>query len=105
MSQLDCITNNVLVTWAVTKGAEFYTAIVLVDDGQEAMCMSSELQCGIANLLCARNYTVFIIASNAGCDSNPSNYISLRSGGNVLPQLQNASKQVSYKQLACLKFA
>lgn len=93
-SHLDCITNIVLVTWAITEGAEYYTATVLAEDGQTAICMSSELQCGIANLLCAQNYTVFVTASNAECSSAPSNSTSLRSGEDVLPKPQYTAKNV-----------
>ncbi|KAJ8279126.1 hypothetical protein COCON_G00061920 [Conger conger] len=78
-SQLDCVTNNVLVVWTLTDGAEFYTASVLAEDGQTAVCMSTEQQCGIANLLCAQNYTVSVTANNGRCDSDPSNSTYLRS--------------------------
>ncbi|XP_064190128.1 uncharacterized protein LOC135254105 [Anguilla rostrata] len=78
-SQLDCLTNIVLVAWAEAEGAEYYTATVRARDGQTAVCMSSDTQCGIPGLLCARNYTVSVTASSAQCTSAPSVSSSLRS--------------------------
>ncbi|KAJ8384528.1 hypothetical protein AAFF_G00204430 [Aldrovandia affinis] len=78
-SQLDCVTNILLVSWAAAEGAEFYTAKVETEDGQSAICMSSDLQCGIANLICGQNYTASITASRPQCHSTPSESSSLRS--------------------------
>ncbi|KAJ8277963.1 hypothetical protein GJAV_G00082190 [Gymnothorax javanicus] len=78
-AELDCFTNNILVTWAQSEGAEYYSATVQAENGHTALCMSDELQCGIASLLCAQNYSVSVTASNSECSSDPSHDIYLLS--------------------------
>ncbi|KAJ8376161.1 hypothetical protein SKAU_G00067410 [Synaphobranchus kaupii] len=78
-TQLDCLTNILLVEWDSAEGAEYYTATAQGEDGQEAVCMASTTECSIASLPCAQNYTVSVTASNANCSSDPIISTGLRS--------------------------
>ncbi|XP_076010518.1 fibronectin type III domain-containing protein 7-like [Genypterus blacodes] len=85
-SSLDCISNIVAISWTASAGAEFYTAKVIGEGGDEYDCMSQGTACGMANLACGQNYTINVIASavlaGSQCDSYPSEPDSLRSGEN-----------------------
>ncbi|KAG7513796.1 fibronectin type III domain-containing protein 7 [Solea senegalensis] len=71
-SSMNCLSNIALVSWISSADADFYTATITLEDGQSKSCWSTGEPCGISNVLCGKNYTVTVVASNDECNSDPS---------------------------------
>ncbi|XP_068176517.1 fibronectin type III domain-containing protein 7-like [Antennarius striatus] len=78
-SLMNCVSNIAVVSWNRSEGAEFYTAVVMEEDGQATSCWSDSEECGIPNVICGKNYTVTVVASNKDCHSDPSEMDTLQS--------------------------
>ncbi|XP_047442067.1 uncharacterized protein LOC125008801 [Mugil cephalus] len=78
-SVMNCIFNIAVVSWTGSAGAEFYTATLMLPDGQSKSCWSDSAQCSMPNAVCGKNYTVTVVASDKQCDSDPSEADSLLS--------------------------
>ncbi|XP_062308247.1 uncharacterized protein LOC134012721 [Osmerus eperlanus] len=77
---LDCVTNSAWMTWQPSSGAQTYTVLAVGSDQQNLSCTTSTLTCNIPNLACGTNYTFSVIASNAFCNSTPSNIVHFQTG-------------------------
>lgn len=85
-SSFDCGINRAVISWNESAGADFYTAMLTQEDGEDSnSCMSEDNQCAMPNVRCGQNYTVTVVASNNKCSSDPSEPQTLQSG-ELFPQ-------------------
>ncbi|KAM8884839.1 fibronectin type III domain-containing protein 7 [Synchiropus picturatus] len=71
-SSINCVSNIAVVSWRASRGAEFYTATVMQEDGQLESCWSDIEHCGMSSLNCGMNHSVIVVASDQSCNSDPS---------------------------------
>lgn len=76
----DCLSAIVEVAWEATNGSDFYTATIQTGDGISNVCMSDSNRCSVPGLICGRNFSVTVTASNQQCQINSSESTSLQSG-------------------------
>lgn len=76
----DCLSAIVEVAWEASNGSDVYTATIQTGDGISNVCMSDSNQCSIPGLICGRNFSVTVTASNQQCKINSSESTSLQSG-------------------------
>lgn len=76
----DCLSAIVEVSWEASNGSDFYTATIQTGDGIANVCMSDSNQCSVPGLICGRNFSVTVTASNQQCKINSSESSSLQSG-------------------------
>ncbi|XP_029686708.1 fibronectin type III domain-containing protein 7-like [Takifugu rubripes] len=75
----DCLSALVEVAWEASNGSDFYTATIQTGDGISNVCMSDSNQCSVPGLICGRNFSVTVTASNQQCKINSSESTSLQS--------------------------
>ncbi|CAL8396350.1 unnamed protein product [Boreogadus saida] len=68
------------VSWALSDGADAYTAVATADDGHTHMCNSPNSTCTFDDLHCGELYLVHVVAHGHLCSSAPSNSTSIRMG-------------------------
>ena len=68
------------VSWALSDGAEAYTAVAVGQDGHTHMCATTNTTCTWNDLHCGEHYLVHVVAHHDLCESTPSNSTSIRMG-------------------------
>ena len=68
------------VSWALSDGADTYTAVAIADDGHTHICFSHNSTCTFDDLHCGEHYQVHVVAHDHVCPSAPSNSTSIRMG-------------------------
>uniref|UniRef100_A0A7N6BGY5 Fibronectin type-III domain-containing protein n=1 Tax=Anabas testudineus TaxID=64144 RepID=A0A7N6BGY5_ANATE len=78
--QIDCSTNQALVSWNMSEGALTYTVTAQSTQGPISSCESTDLKCTLTNLTCGQSYSVQVVAQDDICSSLPSPAIKFDSG-------------------------
>ncbi|XP_078263980.1 fibronectin type III domain-containing protein 7-like [Rhinoraja longicauda] len=86
-AQVDCDTNDALVSWEQSKGSDLYVATAKATDEHEHLCNTVETSCKITDLHCGQSYNITVKAGNEICNSSESVQIGIQTGpctpGNV----------------------
>lgn len=71
IANLQCGSNNLVVSWNQSAAALNYTVKAVPLDGSQspAYCVSSHLNCTLPTLQCGLMYDVFVKASSSSCSS------------------------------------
>ncbi|KAK1165326.1 hypothetical protein AOXY_G13825 [Acipenser oxyrinchus oxyrinchus] len=77
-AQFSCNDSSAAVTWGRCKGAKYYTATLLGENGQRAQCNSTETMCNTPDLQCSHKYTVTVTASGDTCTSKQSSVYNIQ---------------------------
>ncbi|KAK6484735.1 hypothetical protein HHUSO_G12572 [Huso huso] len=77
-AQFSCNDSSAAVTWGRCKGAKYYTATVLGENGQSTQCNSTETMCNTPDLQCGHKYTVTVTASGDTCTSKQSSVYNIQ---------------------------
>ncbi|KAK9519631.1 hypothetical protein VZT92_022346 [Zoarces viviparus] len=72
-----CESGAVAVSWEPSKGASSYTTVAQGSGGNASMCNSNETTCLFDDLLCGRNYSITVSASDETCSSAGSSAVEL----------------------------
>ncbi|XP_059196342.1 uncharacterized protein LOC131977156 [Centropristis striata] len=70
--QIDCSTNEALVSWSASEGALSYKVTAQSTQGAMSICESTDLMCTLTNLTCGHAYSVQVVAEDDICSSLPS---------------------------------
>ncbi|RVE73628.1 hypothetical protein OJAV_G00033020 [Oryzias javanicus] len=68
-ASLNCLTDEVTVTWNASAGANAYT-VVAEASGHVDSCKSSGTSCSFSALRCGKDYTITVLAGDAKCNSS-----------------------------------
>ncbi|XP_032883843.1 uncharacterized protein LOC116977489 isoform X5 [Amblyraja radiata] len=79
-AQVDCDTNDVLVSWEQSKGSDLYLATAKATDEHEHLCNTVETTCKIFDLHCGQSYNITVKAGNEMCNSSESVQIGIQTG-------------------------
>ncbi|XP_051866723.1 fibronectin type III domain-containing protein 7-like [Pristis pectinata] len=79
-AQVDCDTNDVLVSWEQSDGSDSYIATAEASGGHEHQCNTMETTCKMIDLHCGHSYNVTVIAVNDMCNSSESVQVSIQTG-------------------------
>lgn len=68
---LNCDTNDVVVSWEGTGPNQEQEVIAKDFSGNTINCISSSLQCNFTGLTCGLRYDVTVVSKSGSCNSNP----------------------------------
>ncbi|XP_049603206.1 pneumococcal serine-rich repeat protein [Syngnathus scovelli] len=76
---MNCLTNELTVTWSISVPADNYTTTISRGMGQPLYCNSTETQCTSGGLVCGSIYSVTTVAITGSCYSMPSTEVNVQS--------------------------
>ncbi|XP_069009634.1 fibronectin type III domain-containing protein 7-like [Embiotoca jacksoni] len=77
--EVDCSTNEAVVSWSASDGALLYKVAARGTQGAASSCETRDLACTLTNLTCGQRYAVQVVAVDDICSSLPSPAVELRS--------------------------
>ncbi|XP_028666288.2 uncharacterized protein LOC114658369 [Erpetoichthys calabaricus] len=77
-AQIDCTTNNALVSWVYAAGVINYIATAQSNSGKVYSCTTDGQECEVQNLPCGQLYTVQVVAMDNTCSSLPSTAVDIQ---------------------------
>ncbi|XP_041914101.1 uncharacterized protein LOC121678548 [Alosa sapidissima] len=75
---LECEGNVGTVTWVAVETADSYIAMATGQDGHNHTCDSNGTSCSFTDLHCGESYAVTVVTLERGCQSEPSQPVTLR---------------------------
>ncbi|XP_056379485.1 uncharacterized protein LOC130275479 isoform X3 [Hyla sarda] len=72
LTELDCTTNLVTVSWNISSGADWYYSEAVGSNGTKAICNSTTTSCDFIDLTCGTLYLVTVTANNEASSSETS---------------------------------
>lgn len=77
---LECEGNVGTVSWVASATADSYIATATGEDGHIHTCDSNGTSCSFTDLHCGESYAVSVVTLERGCQSEPSQPVTLRTG-------------------------
>ncbi|KAJ8011603.1 hypothetical protein DPEC_G00059970 [Dallia pectoralis] len=78
-SLIGCDSGIMLVTWDPNMDVQFFLVDAVSEAGSSHSCNTTTSQCSISNLTCGESFSVRVIAVRGGCQSLPSEPVSVSS--------------------------
>ncbi|KAG5847415.1 hypothetical protein ANANG_G00125810 [Anguilla anguilla] len=72
LTEVDCGSNTMTVSWLESDGAEYYTATMEDSNRHSTSCQSVGARCNVTALRCGETYRVTVAASDSLCSSQAS---------------------------------
>ncbi|KAL2090270.1 hypothetical protein ACEWY4_014958 [Coilia grayii] len=77
---LKCNGNVGTVTWTAALAADLYVATATANDGHTHTCNSTGTSCAFTDLHCGERYAITVVTRERGCQSEPSQPVTLATG-------------------------
>ncbi|KAM6948324.1 uncharacterized protein fndc7rs1 [Aplochiton taeniatus] len=71
VTNVDCPTNALIISWSQSNDSEYHTAAVQDSDGLYTNCQSAGTQCNVTAIGCGKIYHVSVTAFDSQCASRP----------------------------------